>query len=289
MSEKKHLPVPVRFNKENLVRTTSVVGRGQFAISYILGKIELDNGNHSFKRRHKSPPILIKSVNMNDNERCFKALRREINILEDLRPQRHILNLIGACTTDIRNRNLDLVFEFCGNGNLLKFMRHCNPSSEFEFDSIRSTVTHTESGPVLTLTRYRLLQWCYEIAAGMTYLASKQICHNDLSARNILVTFQWNTKICNFALAQKQQGQINQPPPHNLPTSVLPLKWMAPEAIRHLKYSEKSDVWSFGVVMWEICSLGDVPYRDWVVDADFWKTLSKSQRLQKPRFATVDM
>lgn len=82
---------------------TSVVGRGQFAISYILGKIELDNGNHSFKRRHKSPPILIKSVNMNDNERCFKALRREINILEDLRPQRHILNLIGACTTDIRN------------------------------------------------------------------------------------------------------------------------------------------------------------------------------------------
>ena len=70
--------------------------------------------------------------------------------------------------------------------------------------------------------------------------------------------------------------------------SVLPLKWMAPEVIQHLQYSEKSDVWSFSITMWEICSLGEIPYRDWVVDDDFWRTLSKSIRLEKPRFSAND-
>lgn len=92
----------------DFIAAKSIVGRGQFTISYMLGKIELNGNNihHNLKRHHphKSPPVLIKSVNNNDNERCFKALRREINILEDLRPHRHILNLVGACITEIRNR-----------------------------------------------------------------------------------------------------------------------------------------------------------------------------------------
>jgi serine/threonine protein kinase len=64
---------------------------------------------------------------------------------------------------------------------------------------------------------------------------------------------------------------------------------MAPEAIKFLRYSERSDVWSFGVTLWEIYSVGESPYRDMVINHDFYTNLLRGLRLSKPRYATVEM
>ncbi|XP_065210979.1 vascular endothelial growth factor receptor 1-like [Planococcus citri] len=131
------------------------------------------------------------------------------------------------------------------------------------------------------ITTIDLIRWSFHVARGMEYLASRKILHGDLAARNILLAEGNIAKICDFGLAKS----MYQNEEYKSSKTILPVKWMAIESLRDRIFSTQSDVWSFGITMWEFFSLAVLPYPD-LDNSEVYKKLVSGYRLEKPRFAT---
>ncbi|KGL91482.1 Receptor-type tyrosine-protein kinase FLT3, partial [Charadrius vociferus] len=136
------------------------------------------------------------------------------------------------------------------------------------------------------LTFEDLLCFSYQVAKGMEFLESKSCIHRDLAARNILVTHGKVVKICDFGLARDVVSDSNYIVRGN---ARLPVKWMAPESLFERTYTMKSDVWSYGILLWEIFSLGVNPYPGIQVDTNFYKLIQSGFKMDRPYYATKDV
>lgn len=131
-----------------------------------------------------------------------------------------------------------------------------------------------------------LISYSFQVARGMEFLSSRKCIHRDLAARNILLSENNVVKICDFGLAR----DIYKNPDYvRKGDTRLPLKWMAPESIFDKIYSTKSDVWSYGVLLWEIFSLGGSPYPGVQMDEDFCSRLKEGVRMRAPEYATPEI
>ncbi|XP_072295619.1 macrophage colony-stimulating factor 1 receptor 1-like [Eucyclogobius newberryi] len=269
--------------------------------------------------------VAVKMLKASAHSDEREALMSELKILSHLGHHKNIVNLLGACTY---GGPVLVITEYCSLGDLLNFLRHkaetfmnfvlnmpgmaendykniCNQKHFIRSDSgISSTSSdsYLEMRPVqppnLDLSQVSesnvdwsfdiddLLQFSLQVAQGLEFLASKNCIHRDVAARNVLLTDRGEAKICDFGLARDIMNDSNYVVKGN---ARLPVKWMAPESIFECVYTVQSDVWSYGILLWEIFSLGKSPYPSVAVDSRFYKMVKRGYQMAQPDFAPPEM
>ncbi|XP_067858362.1 fibroblast growth factor receptor 2-like isoform X4 [Heptranchias perlo] len=228
------------------------------------------------KDKPKEPlTVAVKMLKDDATEKDLSDLVSEMEMMKMIGKHKNIINLLGACTQD---GPLYVIVEFTAKGNLREYLRARRPPGmEYTFDINRV--------PDEQLTFKDLVSCTYQVARGMEYLASQKCIHRDLAARNVLVTENNVMKIADFGLARDVHNIDYYKKTTN---GRLPVKWMAPEALFDRVYTHQSDVWSFGVLMWEIFTLGGSPYPGIPVE-ELFKLLKEGHRMDKPANCTNDL
>ncbi|XP_061547336.1 receptor tyrosine-protein kinase erbB-4-like isoform X3 [Phycodurus eques] len=171
----------------------------------------------------------------------------------------HLVRLLGVCLSP----TIQLVTQLMPHGCLLDYVYEHK-------DNIGSQL---------------LLNWCVQIAKGMMYLEERRLVHRDLAARNVLVKSPNHIKITDFGLARLLDVNEKE---YNADGGKMPIKWMALECIHYRKFTHQSDVWSYGVTIWELMTFGGKPY-DGISTRDIPDLLEKGERLPQPPICTIDV
>ncbi|KAL7305486.1 hypothetical protein TKK_0002223 [Trichogramma kaykai] len=185
---------------------------------------------------------------LKDNSEAAQRFLAEASLMTSLIHD-NLVKLLGLVFS---NPHMYLVTEYMSKGSLVDYLR---------------------SRGRLHVSKRDQINFAYDTCAGMAYLESRHVVHRDLAARNVLVAEDNSAKVSDFGLARDENFSLDG--------GKLPIKWTAPEALKYNKFSNKSDMWSFGILLWEIYSFGRVPYPR-IPLVDVVKCVEKGYKMEPP-------
>ena len=234
--------------KEEELKILELIGHGAF------GEVSLGEWTPSHSEKLE---VAVKNLKEGISEVQKKNFLKEILIMSRMSH----MNVLGICGVVDRGQELNpwIVMPYCRHGSLKTYLRDM------------------EQLPSLK----KLIYFCSDIAYGMSYLASQNIIHRDLAARNVVVDGDEICKVTDFGFSRQLDEDIYV----SSNTQEVPVRWTAPEALNEAKHSVSSDVWSFGVVMWEVFTKCERQPYDHLNTSNFMilHNLIKGERLQAPK------
>ncbi|XP_013908967.1 PREDICTED: receptor tyrosine-protein kinase erbB-2 [Thamnophis sirtalis] len=240
----------MRILKETELKKVKVLGSGAFGTVY-KGVWIPDGENVKI-------PVAIKVLRENTSPKANKEILDEAYVMAGVGSP-YVSRLLGICLTS----TVQLVTQLMPYGCLLDYVRENK-------DRIGSQ---------------DLLNWCVQIAKGMSYLEDVRLVHRDLAARNVLVKSPNHVKITDFGLARLLDIDETE---YHADGGKVPIKWMALESILRRRFTHQSDVWSYGVTVWELMTFGAKPY-DGIPAREIPDLLEKGERLPQPPICTIDV
>ncbi|TRY72308.1 hypothetical protein TCAL_12240 [Tigriopus californicus] len=273
------------------------LGEGEF------GKVKLASVDQNLcarERRILPRRVAVKMLKTQHTDTAVVELVKEMEIMKYAGNHPNIVNLLGVCTQP-HGKPFYLILEYAEYGSLKEFLQAHRPSPisptsplldpPVASPSLMNTFPEGYEIP-LSMKDGGFISWGIDlnlmlemgrdIACGMAFLTSKNIVHRDLAARNILVAKSEDQKlimkIADFGLARDLTSKLYY---RKITGGKVPIKWMAPEAIFERVHSSASDVWSFGVVLWEILTLAKSPHKELDYD-QFLHFIAAGNRLSQP-------
>jgi serine/threonine protein kinase len=202
------------------------------------------------------------------------SLRNEARVLCDMKqfPHKNVVSILGICS---QKGPLVLIEEYAEHNDLKTYLQQINTS----VSSGRPLYTNQ-------CLKAKMFYFALQIAKGMEFLASRKVVHRDLAARNVLVFRGEILKICDFGLAK--DIRYTDYYRRRSRGGAIPIKWMAPEALKNKIFTEASDVWSYGIVLWEITTLGGSPYPG-IPNEQMYNYLENECRMSCPKTCPLSL
>ncbi|XP_069799710.1 tyrosine-protein kinase ABL1 isoform X2 [Dendropsophus ebraccatus] len=248
-----HYPAPKR-NKPTIYGVSPNYDKWEIERTDITMKHKLGGGQYGevYEGVWKKYNLTVAVKTLKEDTMEVEEFLKEAAVMKEVKHP-NLVQLLGVCT---REPPFYIITEFMTYGNLLDYLRECNREE---------------------VTAVVLLHMATQISSAMEYLEKKNFIHRDLAARNCLVGENHLVKVADFGLSRLMTGDTYTAHAG----AKFPIKWTAPESLAYNKFSIKSDVWAFGVLLWEIATYGMSPYPG--IDlSQVYELLEKDYRMERP-------